>query len=76
MTTTRRTSKPLVHFVIDPDLLREVDDYRYSQRIPTRSAAIIDLLRAGLDVNMPGRAGRTQQPEREPTVGEKFRKAS
>ena len=38
------SEKPLLNFVIDPDLLKRIDDFRYKQRFPTRAAAIKWLL--------------------------------
>ena len=35
---------PLLNFVIDPDLLSRIDDFRYESRFPTRAAAIKWLL--------------------------------
>ena len=43
------TDKPLLGFVIDPDLLKGVDDFRYRNRFPTRAAAIRWLLAWALD---------------------------
>ena len=42
------TEKPKVIFVADNDLLKRLDDFRYSNRIPTRSEAIRRLLEKGL----------------------------
>ena len=36
--------KPLLNFVVEPDLLKRIDDFRYKQRFPTRAAAIKWLL--------------------------------
>lgn len=38
------SEKPLLNFVIEPDLLKRIDDFRYKQRFPTRAAAIKWLL--------------------------------
>ena len=38
------TDKPILNFVIDPELLQRVDDFRYKQRFPTRAAAVKWLL--------------------------------
>jgi hypothetical protein len=43
------TDKPLLNFVIEPDLLKRVDDFRYKNRFPTRAAAIKWLLGWALD---------------------------
>jgi hypothetical protein len=38
------SEKPLLNFVIEPELLKRIDDFRYKQRFPTRAAAIKWLL--------------------------------
>jgi hypothetical protein len=38
------SEKPLLNFVIEPELLKRLDDFRYKQRFPTRAAAIKWLL--------------------------------
>jgi len=38
------TEKPKIIFVAEDDLLERLDDYRYENRIPTRSEAIRRLL--------------------------------
>lgn len=38
------TDKPLLNFVIAPDLLKRLDDFRFKHRFPSRAAAIKWLL--------------------------------
>jgi len=38
------SEKHLLNFVVEPDLLERIDDWRYQQRFPTRAAAIKWLL--------------------------------
>jgi hypothetical protein len=38
------TDKPFLSFVVDPDLLKRIDDWRFKHRFPTRAAAIKWLL--------------------------------
>jgi hypothetical protein len=38
------TDKPLLNFVIEPELLKRLDDFRYKYRFPTRARAIKWLL--------------------------------
>jgi hypothetical protein len=38
------SEKPLLNFVIEPDLLKRIDDFRFKQRFQTRAAAIKWLL--------------------------------
>jgi hypothetical protein len=43
------SEKPYLNFVIDPDLLKRLDDFRFKQRFATRAAAIKWLLAWALD---------------------------
>lgn len=43
------TKKPFLSFVIDEELLKRIDDYRYKNRFPTRAAAVKHLLKVALD---------------------------
>lgn len=42
------TKKPIVPLVIDDALLQEVENFRFENRFPSRSAALIYLIRKGL----------------------------
>ena len=42
------TDKPKILLTIDKDLLEKVEDFRYSNRIPTRSEAIRRLIEEAL----------------------------
>jgi hypothetical protein len=43
------SDKPFLNFVIDTQLLKRVDDFRFKHRFPTRAAAIKWLLDWALD---------------------------
>jgi hypothetical protein len=43
------SEKPFLHFVIEPELLKRIDDFRFKQRFETRAAAIKWLLTWALD---------------------------
>jgi hypothetical protein len=43
------SDKPLLNFVIEPDLLKRLDDFRFKNRFATRAAAIKWLLAWALD---------------------------
>jgi hypothetical protein len=43
------SDKPYLNFVVDPPLLKRVDDFRFKYRFPTRAAAIKWLLDWALD---------------------------
>jgi hypothetical protein len=42
------TKKDILAFPADADLLRRIDDYRYENRIPSRSEAMRQLIEKGL----------------------------
>ncbi len=51
----------LIHFVIPPELLKRIDDFRFAHRFPSRAAAIKWLLEWALDQNPnPGKTGGPQ----------------
>ena len=41
------TQKPRYTVVVDEDLLRQIDDFRFENRFPSRSAATLELIRLG-----------------------------
>lgn len=43
------TEKPRYTVIVDEDLLRQIDDFRFENRYPSRSAATIELIRRGID---------------------------
>lgn len=43
------TEKPRYTVILDSKLLQEIDDFRYENRFPSRSAATIELIRLGMD---------------------------
>ena len=45
------TDKPRILLTVDDELLRRIDDYRYSNRIPTRSEAMRRLLEEALAIH-------------------------
>ena len=52
------TEKPRFTLIMDEKLLELIDDFRFENRYPSRSAAAIDLIRMGLE-----QAGK--KPEKE-----------
>ena len=46
------TDKPLLNFVIEPELLKRLDDYRFKHRFDSRAAAIKWLLDAALKAKL------------------------
>ncbi len=45
------TKKPQILLTLDEELLERIEDYRYGNRIPTRSEAIRRLIKEGLKLN-------------------------
>lgn len=43
------TEKPRYTVIVDDDLLKQIDDFRFENRYPSRSAATLELIRVGLD---------------------------
>lgn len=43
------TKKPILTFVADPELVKRINDFRFDNRIETKSEAIRMLLEAGLE---------------------------
>jgi hypothetical protein len=56
------SEKPLLNFVIDPDLLKRLDSFRFKNRFATRAAAIKWLLAWALDQKPPvNQTGESQK---------------
>ena len=45
------TDKPRILLTVDEDMLERIDDYRYENRIPTRSEAIRRLIDESLKIH-------------------------
>ena len=43
------TKKPRYTVIVDDELLREIDDFRFENRYPSRSAATLELIRLGME---------------------------
>ncbi|MCB9948316.1 MAG: hypothetical protein H6842_10865 [Rhodospirillaceae bacterium] len=60
MVTLKRTEK--LQLMLDDEELRLIDDWRFSHRMPTRAAAIRELLRRGLttrEFDVPDAEGKS-----------------
>jgi len=44
------TEKPRFTVVVDEELFEKIDDFRFENRYPSRSAAALDLIRLGVEV--------------------------
>ena len=43
------TEKPRLTIVVDDELLKKIDDFRFENRYPSRSAATKELIQLGMD---------------------------
>ncbi|WP_197035332.1 hypothetical protein [Rossellomorea vietnamensis] len=43
------TKKPVISVILDDDVLKEVEDYQYGKRIPSRSKALNDIIKLGIE---------------------------
>lgn len=43
------TDKPRYTVIVDEDLLKKIDDFRFENRYPSRSAATLELIRLGIE---------------------------
>jgi len=44
------TEKPRYTVIVDNELLKKIDDFRFENRYPSRSAATLELIRLGMEV--------------------------
>lgn len=51
------TEKPRYTITVSDGLLKEIDDYRYENRFPTRTQATLELIRIGLETLKKESAG-------------------
>ena len=43
------TQKPRYTIIVDEELLKEIDDFRFENRYPSRSSATLELIRLGIE---------------------------
>lgn len=43
------TEKPRYTVIVDDELLKKIDDFRFENRFPSRSAATLELIRRGME---------------------------
>ena len=43
------TQKPRYTVIVDEKMLKEIDDFRFENRYPSRSAATLELIRLGME---------------------------
>lgn len=44
------TNKPRYTIIVDDELLEKIDNFRFENRYPSRSAATLELIRRGMEV--------------------------
>jgi metal-responsive CopG/Arc/MetJ family transcriptional regulator len=47
--TAMPTDKPRYTVIVDEELLKKIDDFRFENRYPSRSAATLELIRLGME---------------------------
>lgn len=57
------TQKPRYTVVVDEELLKEIDDFRFENRYPSRSAATLELIRLGIEQLKKERKHESSQEE-------------
>lgn len=43
------TKKPIISIVLDEETLKQVEDFQYNNRIPSRSKALNEIIRLGIE---------------------------
>lgn len=43
------TKKPRYTVIVDEEMLKEIDDFRFENRYPSRSAATLELIQLGME---------------------------
>lgn len=58
------TKKPRYTVTVDEDMLKEIDDFRFENRYPSRSAATLDLIRLGMKSLKKQQADKTKAAQK------------
>lgn len=64
------TEKPRYTIIVDEETLKRIDDFRFENRYPSRSAATVDLILLGLDALEKRKAATADPPDDKPSGGE------
>lgn len=43
------TDKPRITVVVDDEMLQQIEDFRFENRYPSRSASMVELIRLGIE---------------------------
>lgn len=55
------TEKPRITVVVDDDMLRDIEDFRFENRYPSRSAAMVELIHLGIEQIKKERAEKAKE---------------
>lgn len=61
------TEKPRYTVIVDEELLKEIDDFRFENRYPSRSAATLELIRLGIEQLKKEQEEQKNKPSSEET---------
>lgn len=66
------TEKPRYSIIVDEELLKEIDDFRFENRYPSRSAATLELIRLGMDaLKKEQKKAQKGKPAADENIGKK-----
>ena len=57
------TEKPRFTVIVDEELLKQIDDFRFENRYPSRSAATLELIRLGIQQIKKEKNKMNQEPK-------------
>lgn len=63
------TEKPRYTVIVDEELLKQIDDFRFEHRYPSRSAATLELIRLGIGVLKKQKYDKAQKNRSRPGEG-------
>lgn len=57
------TEKPRYTVTVDEELMQKIDDYRFENRFPSRSAATLELIRLGMEALKKNQEASKKSPQ-------------
>lgn len=60
------TEKPRYTVIVDDELLKRIDDFRFENRYPSRSAATLELIRVGMEA-LEKKQAKAKKAQKKPT---------
>ncbi len=64
------TEKPRYTVIVDDELLKRIDDFRFENRYPSRSAATLELIRLGMEALEKKQTKAKKAQKNKPSGGE------